>query len=221
MPLYQIRNLDYGSRLGIWKVEESIDELQSQLILNQDELNFFKSHKKRKRNLHWLASRVLLRNLLETDEFIEVKEDEFGKPYLLNFEFEISITHSYDYAAVIISKNKVGIDIEKMKKDLLFLAPKFMSIIEINDLNDIDHFKQLYVYWCAKESLYKLYGKKELAFKQNLIIKGFEYSTTGSLLAEIHKDNFNNEYVVNYEEFVQGYMLAFATVHRNTHSYIE
>lgn len=212
MPFYHIKYLSDGSRLGIWKVEETIDELQTQLILNQEELIFFNNLKKGKRNLHWLAGRVLLRNLLETKEFIDVKEDEFGKPYLLNFDFELSITHSYDYAGVIISKNKTGIDIEKMKKDLLFLAPKFLSLQEINDLNTFDHIKQLYVYWCAKESLYKLYGKKELSFKHNIVIKGFNYcSNKGSIMAEIRKDNYCKEFEINYEEFVPGYMLAYIT----------
>jgi len=214
VPLYHIKYLRNGSRLGIWKVEESIDELQSQLILNQEELDFFNNLKKGKRNLHWISGRVLLRNLLGTNEFIEVKEDEFGKPFLLNFDYEISITHSYDYAGVIISKNNTGIDIEKIKKDLMFLTPKFLSLPEIKDLNTIDHIKQLYVYWCAKESLYKLYGKKDLSFKQNIIIKGFNFSTKGSIMAEIRKDNFHKEYEVNYEEFVPGYMLAYITENR-------
>jgi 4'-phosphopantetheinyl transferase len=209
LPLVYTKYLNNGSRLGIWKVEESIVELQSQLILNKEELDFFNNLKKGKRNLHWLAGRVLLRKLLDTNEFIEVKEDEFGKPYLLNFNFELSITHSYDYAGVCISKNKTGIDIEKMKKDLSFLSHKFLSDQEINYLNSDNLFKQLYICWCVKETLYKLYGKKELSFKQNITIKEFKYSSKGTVLAEIRKANFNEAYEVNYKEFVPGYMLAY------------
>ena len=105
-----------NTQIGIWKVEESIAELENKLILNQEELDFYNKLNKGKRNLHWLAGRVLLRYLLETEKFIEVKGDEHGKPHLINFDFKISLTHSFDYAAVIISKKLVGIDIEKIKK---------------------------------------------------------------------------------------------------------
>jgi 4'-phosphopantetheinyl transferase len=209
MPLLYIKNLDDTTRLGIWKVEETIDELQAQLMLNQQELDFFSTLKKGKRNLHWLAGRVMIRTLLETSDFIQVKEDEFGKPYLPDFDYEISISHSYDYAGVMIGKHKVGIDIEKMKKDLMSLAPKFLSLPEINNLNPIDHSKQLYVNWCAKEALYKLYGKKELSFRHNIIIKGFDFSSKNMIQAEIRKDNFYKEFEVIYDEFVPGYMLAY------------
>jgi len=209
MPLLYIKNLDKVTRLGIWKVEESIDELQSKLILNKQELNFFSNLKKGKRNLHWLAGRVMLRDLLETSGFIEVIEDEFGKPYLPDFDFELSITHSYDYAGVIISKSKVGIDIEKIKKDLKSIAPKFLSVQELNKL-DINNYKsQLYLFWCIKECLYKLYGKKELAFKENIKIKSFDLSSIGKVIAEITKDNYHKEFEVCYEEFVPEYMLAY------------
>jgi 4'-phosphopantetheinyl transferase len=209
MPLLYIKNLDNTTRLGIWKVEETIDELQSQLILNQRELDFFATLKKGKRNLHWLAGRVMIRTLLETTEFIEIKEDEFGKPYLPDFDYEISITHSYDYAGVIISKHKVGIDIEKMKKDLHSVAPKFLSEKELQMLTENNYKKQLYVFWCVKECLYKWYGKKELAFKENIRIINNDLASVGKLNAEINKSSYHKEFEVYYEEFVPDYILAY------------
>jgi phosphopantetheine--protein transferase-like protein len=163
---------------------------------------------KGKRNIHWLAGRVMLRTLLGTSRFIEVKEDEFGKPYLSDFDFELSITHSYDYAGVMISKSKVGVDIEKMKKNLLNLAPKFLSEDELLMLDEHNSLKQLYVFWCVKESLYKLYGKKELAFKEN--IKIIDPYVNSIVKAEIVKNNYHKQFQVRYEEFVHGYMLAYA-----------
>jgi 4'-phosphopantetheinyl transferase len=209
MPLLYIKNLDETTRLGIWKVEETIDELQSQLMLNQRELDFFATLKKGKRNLHWLAGRVMIRTLLETPEFIEIKEDQFGKPYLPDFEYEISITHSYDYAGVIISKHKVGIDIEKMKKDLHSVAPKFLSEKELLMLTENNYKKQLYIFWCVKECLYKWYGKKELAFKENIRIINNDLALDGKVNAEIVKNSYHKEFEVNFEEFVPGYILAY------------
>ena len=80
-----------------------------------------------KRHLHWLGTRVLLRKMLHTEEYIDCKVDAHGKPYLVNLPYHISLSHSFDYAAVMISKSKpVGIDIEQMKEKVERIAHKFM-----------------------------------------------------------------------------------------------
>ncbi len=58
--------------------------------------------------------------------------DDHGKPYLVNFDYEISLSHSYDYAAVMISKDKkVGVDIELMKEKIDLIKHKFLSVEEL------------------------------------------------------------------------------------------
>jgi hypothetical protein len=72
--------------------------------------------------------------------------------------------------------------------------------------------EQLTVYWCAKESLYKLYGKKELAFKENLKIEPFHYSEKGIIKGWIQKSAMKKAFAIQYEKLNSGddsYMLAY------------
>ena len=89
-----------------WKIEETEEQLVSGLQLKQHELDVIASLSNGKRALHWLSTRLLLRTMLNTTEYIDCQMDDHGKPYLVNSDTHISLSHSYDYAAVIISKDK-------------------------------------------------------------------------------------------------------------------
>ncbi len=196
------------TKIGIWKVEESIEILERKLMLNQEELDFYNKLNKGKRNLHWLGGRVLLRYLLDTNKFIEVRGDEHGKPHLINFDYEMSISHSFDYAAVIISNKMVGIDIEKIKEIITRLASKFMNDEEIQAVDQNPELEKYYVYWCAKESLFKLNGKKYLNFRDDIFLEPFEYKKKGTVRAGMNMNGNKRIFEVNYEEF-NGYMFTY------------
>src|SRR5690606_39796845 len=71
---------------------------------------------KGKRTLHWLATRVLLRYLLKTEDYIACPSDDNGKPFLPDYPYKISLTHSFDYAGVLMStQGECGIDLEIVK----------------------------------------------------------------------------------------------------------
>src|SRR6478672_4664945 len=113
MPVTFLEEIDKDTSIGLWKINEKPEELEEQLQLKEHELNLLRSLNGNKRNLHWLATRALLRKMLNTKEYIDCRADENGKPVLLNFPHHISLSHSYDYAAVMVSKTRrVGIDIE-------------------------------------------------------------------------------------------------------------
>jgi len=209
MSLVLFRKEDFDTKIGIWRVEESIEDLEARLQLNQLEFDFYNSLNKGKRNLHWLGSRVLLRTLINTSDFIEVNEDEHGKPVLINFDYEMSITHSYDYASVIISKKRVGIDIEKIKPVIVKIATKFLNEEELTHFDSFENeIEKLYVYWCTKESIFKLNGKKHLHFKDNIMIEPFDYRKEGTLKASIIDYKHNGRFNVRYEKF-DGYMFTY------------
>jgi 4'-phosphopantetheinyl transferase len=209
MGLVELRQERDQTKIGIWKMEESIEELKKNLILNAAEIRFFSSLNKGKRNMHWLASRVLLRKVLETDHFIKVEGDVHGKPQLVNFDYELSITHSADYAAVAISNKKVGIDIEEIKPVIKTICKKFMTDAEIDSVaKGENEIEQLYVYWCTKESVFKLNGKKQLLFRDHIHIEDFDYRKKGKLKAHIHQNDYHQSFDVHYEEY-NGYMFTY------------
>jgi len=116
MAIAYRQRIDDDMEFALWKIEEKADDLYSQLQLNEDEKAYVEQISNGKRHLHWLGTRVLLRKMLITNDYIDCKVDEHGKPYLVTLPYHISLSHSFDYAAVMISKkHPVGIDIEQIK----------------------------------------------------------------------------------------------------------
>ncbi len=117
--------------------------------------------------------------------------DDSGKPHLLNNKF-ISISHSFDYCAVIVSNVKVGIDIEKLRPKILNISKKFVSesdlaLIKVNSVENITKV------WSIKEAVFKAFGHNKIDFKKNIIIKSVnkEFNKATVLI-------FNNENSENY-----------------------
>lgn len=200
--------LDQFTSFAVWKIEESAEELLAQLQLKDHEISYLNTLISGKRNLHWLSTRVLLRRMMNTDAYIDCRVDSSGKPYLANFPHFISLSHSFDYAAVMVSKDKaVGIDIELIKDKIERIAHKFMSKRELAFIKK-DRIEQLYACWCAKEAIYKLHGKKNISFLDHIRIEPFDYSGTGSFIASLDTGSQKNHYTVHYDKFEE-YMIGY------------
>ncbi len=199
MPIIWNKQLGKNGDLAVWHITEQAEELYNKLQLNTAEKAFYDSLQSSKRNMHWLGSRVLLRTLLNTTEFIDCQLDENNKPYLVNFPYEISISHSNDYAAVIIYKGKnVGVDIEKMSDKIERISKRFLSEKELSTISTLSRIEHLYVCWGIKETLFKLYGKGNLPFIGGIEIDEFMYKENGIVNALISLPNFKQEYKIEY-----------------------
>jgi len=210
MALVYLREFDNNVRFAIWRIEESAEDLISRLQLGDREKAVLNRLNKGKRTLHWLATRVLLRKMLDTPGYIDCPSDENGKPYLANFPQRISLTHSFDYAAVMMSDGgEVGIDLELVKPKILRIADKFMKAEELEAVGK-DNIEKLYACWCAKEAVYKLQGNKGVSFKDNMTIQSFDFQDQGVLFLALDAPNRNEVFKVYYEKF-QEYMLGYVT----------
>ena len=209
MGIYLKRKLNNYSSIGIWEISESVDVLYSQLILNEEEQQLYNSFKNDVRRLHWLSYRNLLKELVPSDEYSYVVYDEYGKPYMANELHLLSVAHSGKFSAAIISKRSpVGIDIERIHPKIEKIVSKFLSPAEISQITVANRLEQLYVYWGAKEALYKLYGKKQLIFEEDIMINSFTYTEKGELEARIITEEINKKYSLYYEK-IEDYMLVF------------
>ncbi len=209
MAIAYRQQIDDDTEFAIWKIEEGAEELYSQLQLNNHEKAYYNQLSIGKRNLHWLGTRVLLRKMLRTDEYIDCKIDLHGKPYLVNLPYHISLSHSFDYAAVMISKTSlVGIDIEKVKEKVERIAHKFLRNEELGFIDEHHKIKQLYACWCAKEAIYKCYGQKEVSFFDNIILQPFNFEGHGNVNAHIHINSININYNVGYLQYGD-YMIGY------------
>lgn len=210
MPIVFNKNIDDQTILAVWKIEETEAELIAGLQLKQHELDIIATLSNSKRALHWLSTRLLLRTMLNTADYIDCQMDDHGKPYLVNSDTHISLSHSYDYAAVLISKGKqVGVDIELIKMKIKSIKHKFLSDVELAQKQIGDNTNGLYVAWCAKEAIYKWHGKKGLEFKQHIHIKPFKLKDEGSLQALVELPSGTRELTVNYFKTKDGYMLGY------------
>ncbi|WP_461788708.1 4'-phosphopantetheinyl transferase family protein [Pedobacter sp.] len=212
MPIVFDLKIDEHTELSVWKIEESHDQLLSGLQLKQHEIDVIESFKSDKRALQWLSTRLLLRTMLDTKEYIDCQMDDHGKPYLVNYDYHISLSHSYDYAAVMISRDstkKVGLDMEMIKHKIKLVRHKFLSDVELAQKQIGNNIDGLYVCWCAKEAIYKWHGKKELEFKRDIHIKPFKLREEGDLHTLVELPEGTRELEVNYFKTVDGYMLAY------------
>jgi 4'-phosphopantetheinyl transferase len=197
MPLSKIENSGMHSGSAIWTIEETEQELAYRAF-EQCPAEIIHPQKR----LEWLAGRVLLRSLLEHHglSYSGVHKDEFGKPFLRDLAHPISLSHSFPFVAAQFDKTKqVGIDLEQPKEKLLRIAPRVLSASEQKNAgnNVIKHC----VYWCAKEALYKIHGKRALHFVDQLNIEPFELSQNGNLKGTItvneHKQSVDLVYQIS------------------------
>lgn len=212
MALVYLRELNPQVRFAIWRVEEEAEDLVGRLQLNDREMTVLAGLNKGKRTLHWLTTRVLLRYMLDTPGYIDCPSDENGKPYLANFPHKISLTHSFDYVAVMLSENgEVGIDLELVGSKILKIAHKFMTPEELAGTDLLDEetrVNYLYACWCAKEAVYKLQGNKGVSFRENMNILPFDFQEQGVLNLKLQSTRVNKTFKVHYERFLD-YMLGY------------
>jgi phosphopantetheinyl transferase len=156
----------------------------------------------------FLSVRKLLQEINHTDA--DLYYDEFGKPHLKNKNF-VSISHSHEFSAIIISNQKVGIDIEMQREKIIRIADKFVNTKELNrlkSLNSKDYIKKLTVKWGAKEAIFKIRNESGISFKDHIQVNSFEiedHKTTAILEIE----NVKQKFAVYFEEF-EGFTLVYA-----------
>ncbi|WP_339882129.1 4'-phosphopantetheinyl transferase family protein [Polaribacter vadi] len=207
MALYKTLTISSKTKVFIWKIEETIEELQQGVTLTENNSARLNSMKSDLHQKGFLSIRHLLKEINLTDA--DLIYDEFGKPHLNNNRF-ISITHSFNFTAIIYStETEVGIDIEKQRDKILKIAHKFTPIEEYKTIANHDALiSKLTIVWGAKESLYKIYGKKKLLFLHHIYVADFKFEeakTTG----EIRFDGETTSYAVEFLEF-EGFTCVFA-----------
>ncbi len=206
MPLiFHLQKEDY--ELAAWKIDEEPSYFESRLQLNVEEKLFLQNIKALNKRLQWLASRHLIRVLLKTDLFIDSNYKQRGKPELLSHKKEISISHTDDVCAVIMSENKkVGVDIEPEYRDVSVIAHKYIS--ETEKQNRVFTNEQNLFIWCAKEALFKLYAKGEVSFQNDLFVQLPELKTEGNTNSKITKSDLNISLQMNYRFLEEGYLIC-------------
>ena len=205
MPLYKSISVNSQTTVKIWKIEESYDDLIQPLDLKPQSLERVLGMKSNLHQRGFLSVRHLLREFGYTDQ--DLFYDENGKPHLKDGK-HISITHSFTFSGVIVSKHEVGIDIEMQRQKIGIIAKKFIDY-EFNylDKNSEDYIRKLTVIWGVKESLYKLFATPGMLFKEHFLVIPFMLED-GETIAWIDYKNNKHRYNTAFLEF-EGFTCAY------------
>lgn len=206
MSFYKKIIVNPSTTVFVWKIEEEFNTLFRETPLKDVSLARLESMKDLKHQKGFLSIRHLLKIAGYGD--FDLFYDEKGKPHLKDGK-EISITHSFDFSAIIISDKKVGIDIELRRDKVQLIAKKFVNI-EFDYIKKDDNLytNLLTVVWGVKESIYKLYNQKGLFFIENIVVHPFEMNDKKGA-AEVNYNGLKSEYKFAFEE-IENYTLVYA-----------
>ncbi|WP_046743072.1 4'-phosphopantetheinyl transferase family protein [Kordia zhangzhouensis] len=207
MALYKTITVNTHTKVLIWKIEESFEELNRHVKLTkhcQQRLDGMRSE------IHqrgFLSVRHLLAELGYSD--FDLFYDERGKPHLKDGK-HISITHSFIFSAIIVSDTiPVGIDIEKQRDKILRIAHKFTPLEEYNTIANHEALvRKVTIVWGGKESIYKVYAEKGLSFLKHIDIDDFSMDASHTK-GTVYYGNDTATYSLDFLEF-EGFTCVYA-----------
>ena len=207
MPIYKTITSEGQTTIYIWKIEESFEELREGLSLTENSISRLSGMKSQLHQKGFLSVRRLLKHAGYEDSHLSY--NEYGRPFLSD-DKHISITHSFEFAAVLISDQEAGIDIEKNREKIVNIQHRFVNT-EVDSLSDEDLVKQLTVIWGAKESMYKTYPYGGLSFHNHIGISPFLFAD-GRSSGRVIFENWKREYEIKFEFLKEGFTLVHALV---------
>ena len=126
----------------------------------------FQNEKRRREHLAW--RRIVRREL---GAKVHIDYNDVGAPVVDVENRWISVAHGGESVAVAIADKPVGVDIESLSRDFDRVAPRYMTPEEMA-LSDDMHWS-CYV-WCAKEAMYKLYGRRGVELRGELRVESID-----------------------------------------------
>lgn len=206
MPLFKTIHINSRTQILVWKVTESYAELLEQVVLNDSNRIRLDGMKSEMHQRAFLSVRKLLQQAGYND--FDLYYDVFGKPHLNDGKF-ISITHSHNFSAIIISEETVGIDIELQRNKIIRIADKFCdSEFQFLDTDSDEYIRKLTVIWGVKEAIFKIRNEKGISFKNHINVCDFELESEQTI-AELHFDNLVKDFKIHFEE-IEEFTLVYA-----------
>ena len=210
MALLFINEIDKDVRLGVWEMEENLNYEQFASLPFYDRLMGLSENRRKE-----TASVYSLLFAMTGNRNLVIGHEPSGKPYVEGYK--IGISHTKGFVSVILSMScDVAVDIEYINTRVLRIADRFLREDEKPNALQFSKGKKekgnkdvvpdvipTLLFWCAKETIYKLYSDERLTF-QNIKIMDAEQG--GALCGNnlitgesVRIDyTFNNDYVLTY-----------------------
>ncbi len=185
MPLIDKKITEAGV-LGIWKLTETATDLMSDFRFSEKEKEEFDKIKVERRKKEYIATRILLTEILNKKP--EIFYIESGKPLLKNSSKNLSISHSTEYVVVLISENKIGIDVENTQRNIKKIANRFLCNEELERIQKFDDSQTATIlYWSAKEAIFKCTDEDGIIFDKQIHIHPFDKKRDGKFSGTLNK----------------------------------
>jgi|SRR5690554_1718927 len=206
MAIYKTITIGEDSRLLLWHIEESVDRLYDGVELTSESIERLNNMKSLVHKKGYLAVRHLLKEFGYSDS--DLLYENSGKPSLSDGKC-ITISHSHNFAAVLVGDICRGVDIEKQQEKILRIANKFTPIREYRTLaNDDAIIRKLSLVWAAKEAIYKSFSTKGVSFLNHIDIHDFDLGsseTTATLQFKGETQRYE-VFFLEFEDFACSYV---------------
>lgn len=195
MALLFINEIDKDVRLGVWKMDEELNYEQFASLPFYNGLMSLSENRRKE-----TASVYSLLFVMTGNKNLVIGHETSGKPYVEGYK--IGISHTKGFVSVILSTScDVAVDIEYINTRVLRIADRFLREDEKPDI--VPDVIPTLLFWCAKETIYKLYSDERLTF-QNIKIMDVEQGgplcgnnlITGESVRIDY--TYNNDYVLTY-----------------------
>ncbi len=220
MPLHSLQRLAPTAVLGLWHRTETVADLWP--LLPPGCAPIYRALQPATADANrlgqWLAARVLLYRLLPEIQLVAaetwLENDAHGRPLLRGpgpALGAVAVSHSGEWAAVLLSaRGAVGVDVEVVRDKAQRLAAKFLSETEAAAAARTPTAAHFTLLWSAKETLYKLAGRRGIIFKTQLLLDAFEPAASGTIPAALWLDGAATRHRVCYCQPAPGYVLTYA-----------
>lgn len=204
MPIYrEIKNKN--TTVLIWKYHED-DNLEEVVFLDEETSEKIKNYHFKKK-IEVLMVKKMLRDLVPDYQLFYHNN---GEPYLEPKDKYISISHSFPFAAVAISENKIGLDLEKIQSKLQKVKSRFLYKTEYQWTENEKELKFLTIIWAIKESLYKIHPAKYWSFREHYEVQFFDFSQSKNIHCRVFDEEYSDIYQAEYHQ-IEDYYLTIVT----------
>lgn len=140
------------------------------LLVTEEERKTAETFGSERRRAEYLLWRHTVRR--EAGDDVEIGYSPVGSPEVRNRNIYISVSHSADFVAVIISPRRCAVDIERLSRNFSKISSRYITEAE-RRLSDDPRLPA--AVWCAKETLYKYSGRTGLDFLEDLCVEKIDF----------------------------------------------
>jgi phosphopantetheinyl transferase len=125
-----------------------------------------------------------------------------GAPYIEGYPYNISLSHTKGFIAFVAHPKPypAGIDIEYKGERVLRVRERFLTPQENAAIDESHAAEHLLLYWCAKETLYKLLRDSGIDFRHALQVMPFPFGESGAIrVTETHTSPLPQSFLLDFE----------------------